>query len=216
MESKFLVNLNNDEKGIWVAKCASVKIRVESNSKGDALVKIKEELKRFLTYEANDYLSEWKGNHSIVNCPEGKILLPIDVWKCKLNEETCPTQAQVFLNQEDEFRTKCSADEKKKEQILNLIKENKYDGFHHIPGRLKCVLCKGKEYFKYHYPWELNYLYQYWDILSDDFRVKFLRSGIDQRAYFFGLCPESFVNVISKLNPTNVSTFERINLEFYM
>jgi len=215
MKSKFLVNLNKDEKGKWVAKCASAKIQVESISKEEALAKIKKEFKRFLTYKANNYLSTFKNYHNIVNCPEGKLLVPIDIWKCKLNGETCPTQAKVFLNQEDEFRAKCSADEKKKEQILNLIRENKYDGFHHVPGRFKCVLCPGKEYFKYHYPWELNYLHQYMDILNDDLRVKFLRSGIDQSAYSFGLCPECFIGVISKLNLSTVGTFERINFEFY-
>jgi hypothetical protein len=215
MRSKFLVNLKKEEKGKWVAKCVAAKIQVESNSKEEALAKIKKEFQQFLTYEASNYLSGWKGNHNIVNCPEGKILLPVDIWKCKLNGETCPTQAQVFLNQEDEFRTKCGADEKKKEQILNLIRGNKYDGFHHVTGRLKCVLCRGKEYLKYHYPWELNCLHQYMDILNDNLRIKFLRSGIDLSAYSSGLCPKCFIDVISKLNITTVGTFERINLDFY-
>jgi hypothetical protein len=215
MKSKFLVNLQKTEKDKWVARCASAKIQVESNSKEEALAKIKQEFEQFLTYEASNYLSGWKGNHTIVNCPEGKILLPVDIWKCKLNGETCPTQAQVFLNEEDEFRSKCRADEKKKEQILNLIKGNKYDGFHHVAGRLKCVLCRGKEYLKYHYPWEINSLSQYIDILNDNFRVHFLKSGINLSAYSSGLCPSCFIGVISKLNLTTLGAFERIDLDFY-
>jgi len=215
IKTKFLVNLNKDKKNKWVAKCASAEIQVESNSKEEALAKIKKEFKQFLAYEANDYLSKWEGNHNIVNCPEGKILLPIDIWKCKLNKETCLASAQVNLNQEDEFRAKCSADEKRKEQILNTIKEKKYPGRHHVPGRRKCGLCRGRENYKYHYPWELTYLYQYMDILNDDIRVEFLKSGIDQSAYYSGLCPECFFGVISKLNLTTVGTFEKIDFEIY-
>jgi hypothetical protein len=215
MKSKFLVNLKNDEKGKWIATCASAKIQVTSNSKEDALAEIKKEFRQFLKYAASRYLSELKGNPNIVNCPEGKILLPADIWKCKLTGEKCPTQAQVFLNQEDEFRVKCSANEMKKDQILNLIRENKYDGFHHVHGRLKCSLCRGKEYLRYHYPWELNSLYQYIDIVDNDFRTMFLRSGIDLNAYSNGLCPECFVDIISKLNINAIGTFERIDLDFY-
>jgi len=216
MKSKFLVNLKNNGKDKWVAKCASANIQVESNSKDEALSKIEKEFKQFLTYEGSSYISRWKGNHVIVNCPEGQLLLPVDIWKCKLNGETCPTQAQVFLNQEDKFRYKCAANEKKKEQILSLIKAGNYDGFHHVIGREKCVLCPdGKEYFKYHYPWEINGLYQYFDVLNDDFRVHFLKSGINLNAYSGGLCPLCFIDVISKLNLATGGIFEMINLDFY-
>jgi hypothetical protein len=215
MKLKFLVNIQNTENGKWVARCASTKIQVECASKEEALEKIKQQFEQYLSLDAIHYLSEWKGNDSIVNCPEGKILLPVDIWKCKLTGETCPTQAQVFVTEEDEFRLKCSADEKKKEQILNTIKGNKYNGFHHVAGRLKCVLCIGKEYEKYHYPWEINSLSQYIDLLNDNFRVRFLRSGIDQSAYGFGLCADCFIGVISKLNLTTLGSFEKIVLDFY-
>ena len=52
MKSKFLVNLKNNGKDKWVAKCASANIQVESNSKDEALSKIEKEFKQFLTYEA--------------------------------------------------------------------------------------------------------------------------------------------------------------------
>jgi hypothetical protein len=215
MKSKFLVNINRDKQDKWIASCATVEIQVMSNTKEGSLTEIKNKLKDFLTCKAHSYLKRWKGDFNIINCPEGKILLPVDIWKCKLNDETCPTQAQVFLDNEDEFRKKCTADERKKEQILNLIKENVYDGFHHLPGRLKCVLCRGKESLKYHYPWEINYLHQYIEIFDTGLRLKFLRSGIALEAYSCGLCPTCFVDVISILNLTIIGTFEVIYLDFY-
>jgi len=64
MKIKFLVNLQKTENDKWVARCASAKIQVESNSKEEALAKIKQEFEQFLTYEASNYLSGWKGNHT--------------------------------------------------------------------------------------------------------------------------------------------------------
>jgi hypothetical protein len=95
------------------------------------------------------------------------------------------------------------------------VRQGDYDGFHHIVGRGKCVLCKGKEYFKYHYPWELNYLSDYMDIFDRDLRIKFLKSGINQAAYSCSLCPDCFIGVVSELKTETASAFERLDLDFF-
>ncbi|MCP3865392.1 MAG: hypothetical protein GY695_20050 [Aestuariibacter sp.] len=216
MKTRFLINIYKDEKDKWIARNVSTDIQVISNSKNKALEKIRLKFKQYLSTEAKSYLSEWKGNNEIVNCPFGKLLLPIDIWKCVFSGESCPTQAQVFLSQPEEFKNKCNADENKKDQILDLIIENRYDGFHHIPGRVKCVLCRRrKESFKHHYPWEINSLDQYIDLLNDDFRVKFLKSGLDLSAYAFGLCPVCFIDVINKLEHGMDGEFEYLTLDVY-
>ncbi len=215
MKSKFLIKIYLDEKCKWKAICASAKVQVESISKEKALIEINKELAHFIKNEADKYLSRWKRGQNVVNCPEGYVLLPLDIWKCKLDGETCPTQGQVFLDRQNEFKQHCRANEDKKEKILELIQKGDYDGFHHIIGRGICVLCKGKEYFKYHYPWELNYLSDYMDIYDRDLRIKFIKSGINQSTYFSSLCPDCFIRVVSELEIDAAGAFERLDLDFY-
>ncbi|WP_305947136.1 hypothetical protein [Vreelandella aquamarina] len=98
------------------------------------------------------------GGRRYVNCPEGFVKLPIDIWCCKLTGEACSIQASVNPEDEPGFRHGCHADSDKQDKILKTIRTGKYDGFHHVPGRSLCIACeeKGgkKESFYYHFPWE--------------------------------------------------------------
>ncbi len=215
MKSKFLIKIYLDEKDVWKAICASTQVQVEASSKEKAKIEMNGAVVNFIKKEAEKHINQWKGGQNVVNCPEGYVLLPVDIWKCKLDKETCPTQGQVFMDRQKEFKELCRANIDKKGKILELIQQGDYDGFHHIVGRGICVLCKGKEYFKYHYPWELSYLDDYMDIFDRELRIKFIKSGINQSAYSGSLCPDCFILVVSELEIDVAGAFERLDIEFF-
>lgn len=100
----------------------------------------------------------------VMNCPEGAIKLPIDLWVCKMTKDICPLQAQVFLNDRDLFIRHCQAPEERNEEIFASASNGAYDGFHHVSGRYLCTSCEheGKKLsFQHHYPWELTHLGAY-------------------------------------------------------
>jgi hypothetical protein len=100
----------------------------------------------------------------VVNCPEGKIKLPIDLWECKLTKDLCPIQAQVFLNDRNLFIRHCQAPEERKIQIFVAVSNGAYGGFHHVTGRFLCPSCEHEGItpnFRHHYPWELTHLDAY-------------------------------------------------------
>jgi hypothetical protein len=109
--------------------------------------------------EGRPWVAYWSGEGDNINCPEGAIKLPIDLWCCKLSGEVCQLQANISLSDEASFLKGCEASDRKKEEILRTVRSGRYDGFHHVPGRYLCVSCEAKggkkESFFYHYPWEL-------------------------------------------------------------
>jgi len=78
--------------------------------------------------------SEFK---KIINCPQGKIELPIDTWHCKDTKTPCPLQGQLDISDPEVFLKLCLLSEETKNGILNAILEGKYKGFHHVPGRYR-------------------------------------------------------------------------------
>jgi hypothetical protein len=167
MKSRVLVKAEEAEGG-WIATayhykgawCASPGL-----SKVDALAKLKVELASRLQIDGAEWLKQsyHGGDPESPNCPEGAIKLPIDLWTCKLVDQLCPIQAQVFLGDPEQFFRGCLAPQAKKQDIFEAVKSGKYQGFHHVRSRFLCVLCdsEGKGNFSYHYPWELSALDQY-------------------------------------------------------
>ncbi|QSB01428.1 hypothetical protein JWZ98_00180 [Methylomonas sp. EFPC1] len=108
--------------------------------------------------QGKDWVAFWSRPDGQVNCPEGAIDLPSDVWVCKLSGNMCHLQAAISTERKAEFFTKCHAPHSKKEAIFKIVESGRYRGFHHVPGRYLCVACEAKggkkESFFYHYPWE--------------------------------------------------------------
>ena len=111
-----------------------------------------------IDFEGRPWIDYWKGSNGNINCPEGAVKLPIDMWHCKLTGEVCYLQANIKIDDKQGFLNGCHAESDRKEKIFSTIENEKYDGFHHVPGRRLCVACehKGgkKESFYYHYHWE--------------------------------------------------------------
>ncbi|WP_444930256.1 hypothetical protein ACJJIF_21310 [Microbulbifer sp. SSSA002] len=108
--------------------------------------------------EGRPWIDFWKKDGGDISCPEGFVKLPIDLWCCKFTDDPCNLQAKINVNNEAGFNAGCHAEENRKKVIFSTVKNEKYDGFHHIPGRYLCVACERnggkKESFFYHYPWE--------------------------------------------------------------
>jgi len=216
---KFLIHICNLENGYKFAECTSIKIISELYlSSEEAINDLIQKLSLFLENEAQLYISNHQGNEEIVNCPEGKCKQPIDVWYCKLSDKICPTQAQVFLVNKDEFLSKCLADERKKNDIFDIIIKGKYNGAHHVIGRYLCPLCDNKSFLrendKYHYYFELYSLEHYFDVFNYKFRKDFLLKRIDRRAYY-SLCSECFMETVSKIDSNKVQEFIIKEMDYY-
>ena len=216
MKTKFLIHIDRQNPQSFIAKCPATSIvSTICHSRENAIKDIKCQLDQFLQVEGKNYLSTWKGNSEIINCPEGFIELPIDIWKCKLNKKICPLQAKIFIKDKAEFIAGCLVPEERKKAIFETIEDSKYDGFHHVPGRYKCPLCVGKIYRKYHYPWELTPLSEFFDVRSTEFRIAYMKKNIDLAGYFPSLCPSCFKHVVLKIDLTLDNEFEILEQNFF-
>ena len=50
-----------------------------------------------------DWIDSWSKSDSTINCPEGAIKLPADIWCCKLSKKECNLQASINLNNKKSF-----------------------------------------------------------------------------------------------------------------
>ncbi|MCP8317301.1 MAG: hypothetical protein H3Z51_10665 [archaeon] len=220
MKVKFLIHIVRQNDQSWVAKCPAIsKVSAACLSREEALKDIENQLIQYLQTEGQSYLSAFKGTGDVINCPEGYIELPIDVWKCKLDDKTCSLQAQVLITEEAKFLSECRAPEGRKQAIFRAIKDGKYNGFHHIPGRYLCPLCKGKIHRRYHYPWELTLLSKFFNVTEIEqwliLRKRLVKKNIDIEAGYIALCPKCFKNVVSKIDPKAGEQLEILELNFF-
>lgn len=216
MRVKFLIQIAPDNQQLWIARCPAIsKESAPYSLREEGIENLRKQLTLFLEIEGKKYLSTWEGSDEIVSCPEGFIELPIDLWKCKLSETLCPTQAQVFITNKPKFLSVCLAPEARKESIFETIKSGDYDGFHHVPGRYKCPLCRGKESMRYFYPWELTSLAKFFDLDSAEFRKTFLEANVGLAAYGSGLCAKHIKEVMSKIDLNLGKELEILELKFF-
>lgn len=212
MKVKFLIHVASQNQRSWIAECPAVpRTSAPYSLRQEAIEDLQGQLVLFLETEGKKYLSGLKGNSEIVICPEGFVELPIDLWKCKINKQLCPTQSQVYITDKAKFLLGCRASKERKESIFNTIQNLEYWG-HHILGRYLCRLCSGKEYFRYHYPWELTRLGEFFDLFNTQFRKKFLKADIALAAYSSPLCPRHLKEVISKIDLDLAKSLEILEL----
>ena len=208
MKSRVLVKTEAVTGG-WVgnAYCHKGAIAVgPMESEDDLLTVLHRNVENYLATYGAAWLQSWQYSESlkIVNCPEGAVKLPIDLWVCKLVQQTCPIQAQVFMNDREGFFAGCLAPDAKKQEIFETIANGQYAGFHHILGRYLCARCEeagGKQYFNFHYPWELASLEDFapFEPMRDMLAV--LRAGISRTAVLHPLCAKHAVEVAQLLYP---------------
>jgi len=167
---------------------------IHAMSRSAAIAELRAQVEEIFVPQSRAWFKEFRGSNEAPNCPEGAIRLPIDIWVCKLTDETCPIQAQVFMQEPEKFFSGCLAPEKRKQQIMDTIIQGKYGGFHHVPGRFLCAACEIEEKktsFQYHYPWELTSIEAYYPFSQRDWselRRRLLKKNISLSTISTALC----------------------------
>ncbi len=179
-------------------------INVIAESRSKAISEICGKVIAFIEDFGIQYIQFLKSNRHI-NCQQGRIELPIDLWYCKNTKTACPIQANIDKTNPEEFFKQCLLNKRQKEGIWKAITENKYIGFHHIPGRYRCRLCKPGKVWSYYYPWELTLLefhcdiYKIWN--NPKRRHELILKNFPCSAMYSALCCKHFKEVSSKFLP---------------
>ncbi len=161
-----------------------------------------------IDYEGRPWINSWskEKDNKKINCPEGYIKLPIDLWCCKLSKEMCSLQANIPLDNKDQFLDGCHANEQRKEDIFNTVSNGKYDGFHHVPGRYLCVACENKKKktnsFSYHYPWEFAELDIALGKSYEETRVILTKKSLPSTYVSCPLCASCCNEIATKIDPS--------------
>jgi hypothetical protein len=180
---------------------------VRASSQSEVLDRLKTETERAVVALAQPWIRSWQGMDRAPNCPESRIKLPVDLRYCKLVDEKCPLQGQVFVDEPSLFFEGCLAPPKKKQQIFDTVAKGKYTGFHHVPGRYLCTGCEDdgrKGAFPYHYPWELTLLQTYYPIAEGDWpklRRKLVMKGINLTSASNAQCAPHAIELATRVDP---------------
>lgn len=181
---------------------------VTAGSQPVALAKLTEAVRRALAPQMQDWIKRWTGHPEVPNCPEGAIEVPIDRWVCKVARAPCPIQAKVSLSDTAPFLRHCMAPKERKLQILRTLMQGKYKGFHHVPGRYCCVLCREegeKRTFQYHYPWELTHITALFELSNNEEPEEFCRrvvqEGLNPAVKYTALCAWHCKQLTERLDP---------------
>jgi len=211
------------EKEEWVAEAyqqEGVFCSAGGSSETEAVQRLRPKVEELLVTHGRAWLQEWKGSRNVPNCPEGAIKLPIDLWVCKVVNQTCPIQAQVFLEEPDRFFQHCLAPPQRKRQIFDTVFNGEYDGFHHVPGRYLCVSCEqeGKKMsFRYHYPWELTCLEVYFPFVVErewpNIRSKMMAKGWGLSNVTTALCAMHCKYLAEELDPAIAARLHVLDFE---
>jgi len=226
MKTKFLVRAEFLDAG-WTGVAYGGRERIiathQAPSNADLSDRLRAALEYYLATRAADYLVEmgYAGSREIPNCPEAFIKRPIDLWACKIAKQTCPIQAQVFLDEPEKFFAGCLVDEPRKQAVFNTVSQGDYRGFHHVRGRYLCPRCeevRGNESAKsYHYPWELALLEAFSDFDPDrDMPAaipKLHGAKIGRFTVLNALCAPHCLEVATVLCPEVAATLRVVELE---
>lgn len=196
---------------------------VRATSASAAVDELRSEVQTAVALQARAWIDQHKeAGPDILNCPEGAIKLPIDLWVCKLTNDVCPIQAQVFLKDQNSFLQGCLAPQDRKEQIFDSAVRGTYDGFHHVTGRFLCVSCEreGKKMsFQYHYPWELTHLdaYQSFDFERDwlEIRARLKDKHFGLTLVSTALCPTHCCELAQQIHPALAAQMMVIDFELF-
>lgn len=138
-----------------------------------------------------------------MNCPEGKLKIPVDIWYCKLVNKACPIQACIDTDEWSTFHEFCLADSNRQQKIHEAIVTGKYNGFHHMPGRYLCPMCgpsrKGNWERAYHYPWDLRPLSLFVPYDEEQLRVEIIKHHLPASAQVGDLCEKCLTKVLKRL-----------------
>jgi len=225
MKMSILIHLMPNEEYFvaetcWPTKHCGQNVKVIAQNRKEAFSQISKAIPTFIESFGRQYIDSWANYSNKVNCPEGIVEMPIDLWCCKKTKNTCPIQAQIDLINPNEFFENCLLSEEKRNGIFNAIEKGSYKGFHHVVGRYQCGTCnKSKIYFNFHYPWELTHLSKHCDIESiwfnDIERAKdLIRKNMPRSAIYSALCCDCFKKIAKLFPEIDLSEYETISYNY--
>jgi hypothetical protein len=222
MKVKFLIQ-TQEVDGIWTASCSSALEFSFGNTKAEAITGITNNLNQFISTTGKAHVAKFKGHGEAVNCPELTTLLPIDSAYCKISDEPCPIQGQVYVYKEDALKA-CTASPEAKAGVIRAITSGRYTGFHHVLGRYLCPSCEEKNTnekrvnFNYHYIFELSMLSSLVDLPEeewDEIRSRLQRDSKSSAATFSAMCAPCLTDFVGSYIPKMRSALETIELDLY-
>lgn len=203
----------------WISYCGD-NIKVYGASRHEAISNLSKQVSAFIEESARKYIEAHSMRNGKINCPQAFILLPLDMWYCKKSKTNCSLQGQLDISNPQTFYSLCPLPEKMKNGIWDSIIDGTYKGFHHMPGRYKCVLCqKDKINFNYHYPWELTLLSDHCNIVEiwkDPRRAsQLIATGFSLSALYGSLCANCFKNSAKLLPEIKLEEYDTIVYEYH-
>jgi hypothetical protein len=202
----------------WVKYCGD-NIEIHAGTKDEAILNLNKAVALFIEHCARKYVEDVSNSNGKINCPEAYVCLPADTWHCKIDKETCPLQGQIDIFDHHTFLNSCKSSQTMKSGIWSAITHGKYKGFHHMPGRYECVLCrKAETNFNYHYPWELTFLADHCkitEIWKDPRRAsQLIINGFPLSALSGALCEVCFRKVAKSFPEIRLEDYETIVYEY--
>lgn len=143
------------------------------------------------------------GPEKYLNCPFGRITLPIDRWDCKETRLPCPIQAMVDPPSFELFRKRCEMPRAFQESIEKTILAGRYKGDeHHMPGKRLCPLCDSKSITRRYHP--LGELVMVSGLFSvKDLRVAraFRKANVERSLMYAAVCRPCLLRAWNRLKP---------------
>ena len=208
MKTKFLFKIIQNENNLeaissWdesnIPNC-----RIHEKTEDELLKTIDKEVENLINTSCTIYIVKNSQSETHINCPKLKIILPIDSFYCKVDNNICMLGRDVEKTNKNYFIKNCRITAQK-EGIWNAIETQKYKGFHHLIGRYLCPYCEHKNEnkneikFNYHYPWEFFKLYQ--EIKIDrDMKIKMIKNKIPSFIFYSALCADCSIDINNKLH----------------
>lgn len=221
MKIKLLAEISKNHEAYHITSSAEPRLVIIDNDLENGLKRLSEYFEKHLHKTLGKWIEYIKsmGSEDECNCPQGHIELPIDLWKCKLDNSTCSLQAKVNFSNKEEFYNGCTANEVQKDGIFSAITEGKYDGFHHVAGRYLCVSCEAnpkiKTNFQYHYEIELHHLQNLLTVPDEEIKEKLRWSKYPSSSTFCAICTDCALDVIHQLFPSEIERFRKLEINYY-
>lgn len=222
MKVKLLAQITYDGVEYHVTSKAEPRLVILDKDKEKGIDRLTEYFGKHLEKTLGKWIQFWKnqGTEHLCNCPQGYIELPIDLWKCKIDNSICNLQAQVDITDRDTFFSKCAAGEEQKNGIFSAITEGKYDGFHHVPGRNLCVMCeanpKTKGSYQYHYEIEMQFIEEIVGNSEDEIQRIVARSSYPSNIKYCAICTDCALKVINDLFAVNSPELRKIEIDYHV
>lgn len=177
--------------------------RISLDDEADPMQTVRTVIDAWTEEYGREWIDHFANTETTVTCQEGDLVLPVDRWDCKITGEVCPIQAQVPLDDKEQFLRGCNIEtapdeledppQEYKEKLWGAIHREQFTGEHHQASRYACVRCEEKDEQEYlHFPWALTRLADHLEYDQARTDHDFVRSGLATQLAW-PICTECFL-----------------------